>query len=122
MKNIETAVGHDDPLTAFPGTAHQMQQFVLGDDTALHFLVLEQRLAQLGDGDTKDLFRLLLERGMQDLIDAELTATIGARWFDYDDELERSDDEDSKVDSPDGDILTAGSGEVDPGGADLVRM
>ncbi len=35
-------------------------------------------LAQLGDGDTKDLFRLLLQRGMQELIDAELTATIGA--------------------------------------------
>ena len=35
-------------------------------------------LAQLGDGDTKDLFRRLLERGMQELIDAELTATIGA--------------------------------------------
>ena len=39
---------------------------------------LDALLAQLGDGDTKDLFRLLLERGMQDLIDAELTATIGA--------------------------------------------
>ena len=35
-------------------------------------------VAQLGDGDTKDLFRRLLERGMQELIDAELTATIGA--------------------------------------------
>ena len=35
-------------------------------------------VAQLGDGDSKDLFRLLLERGMQDLIDAELSATIGA--------------------------------------------
>ena len=35
-------------------------------------------LAQLGNGDSKDLFRRLLERGMQDLIDAELTATIGA--------------------------------------------
>ena len=34
--------------------------------------------AQLGDGDSKDLFRRLLERGMQELIDAELTATIGA--------------------------------------------
>lgn len=30
-------------------------------------------LAHLGDGDTKDL-----QRGMQELIDAELTATIGA--------------------------------------------
>ena len=39
---------------------------------------LDALLAQLGDGDTKDLFRLLLERGMQELIDAELTATIGA--------------------------------------------
>ena len=35
-------------------------------------------VAQLGDGDTKDLFRQLLERGMQQLIDAELTASIGA--------------------------------------------
>ena len=35
-------------------------------------------VAQLGDGDSKDLFRRLLERGMQELIDAELTATIGA--------------------------------------------
>ena len=39
---------------------------------------LTRSLAQLGDGDTKDLFRLLLQRGMQELIDAELTATIGA--------------------------------------------
>ena len=39
---------------------------------------LDALLAQLSDGDTKDLFRLLLERGMQELIDAELTATIGA--------------------------------------------
>lgn len=35
-------------------------------------------LAHLGEGDTRDLFRMLLERGMQELIDAELTATIGA--------------------------------------------
>ena len=35
-------------------------------------------VAQLGDGDSRDLFRRLLERGMQQLIDAELTATIGA--------------------------------------------
>jgi len=27
-------------------------------------------VAQLGDGDSKDLFRRLLERGMQQLIDA----------------------------------------------------
>ena len=39
---------------------------------------LDDLLAHLGDGDSKDLFRRLLERGMQDLIDAELTATIGA--------------------------------------------
>ena len=39
---------------------------------------LDDLLAHLGDGDSKDLFRLLLERGMQELIDAELTATIGA--------------------------------------------
>jgi putative transposase len=35
-------------------------------------------LARLGDGDTKELFRRLLEHGMQELIDAELTAAIGA--------------------------------------------
>jgi putative transposase len=35
-------------------------------------------IGRLGDGDTKDLFRRLLERGMQDLIDAELTTVIGA--------------------------------------------
>jgi len=39
---------------------------------------LNDLLAQLGDGDTKDLFRLLLQNGMQELIDHELTATIGA--------------------------------------------
>jgi putative transposase len=43
------------------------------DDARLDGLV-----AHLGEGDTKDLFRTLLERGMQELIDAELTATIGA--------------------------------------------
>jgi putative transposase len=31
-------------------------------------------LARLGDGDSKELFRRLLETGMQELIDAELTA------------------------------------------------
>lgn len=35
-------------------------------------------LARLGDGDSKELFRRLLETGMQELIDAELTAVIGA--------------------------------------------
>src|ERR1044072_2708811 len=35
-------------------------------------------LSRLGDGDTKELFRRLLEAGMQELIDAELTAAIGA--------------------------------------------
>jgi putative transposase len=35
-------------------------------------------LVRLGDGDTKELFRRLLETGMQELIDAELTAAIGA--------------------------------------------
>ena len=34
-------------------------------------------LARLGDGDSKELFRRLLEAGMQELIDAELTAVIG---------------------------------------------
>ncbi|HEY9558022.1 MAG TPA: IS256 family transposase [Acidimicrobiales bacterium] len=35
-------------------------------------------VARLGDADATDLFRRLVERGMQDLIDAELTAAIGA--------------------------------------------
>jgi putative transposase len=35
-------------------------------------------LARLGDGDSRELFRQLLQQGMQDLIDAELTAAIGA--------------------------------------------
>ena len=39
---------------------------------------LDDLLAHLGDGDSNDLFRRQLERGMQELIDAELTATIGA--------------------------------------------
>jgi putative transposase len=39
---------------------------------------LDDLIAHLGDGDSKDLFRTLLQRGMQELIDAELTATIGA--------------------------------------------
>jgi len=39
---------------------------------------LDDLLAHLGNGDSKDLFRTLLQRGMQELIDAELTATIGA--------------------------------------------
>ena len=39
---------------------------------------LDDLLAHLGDGNSKDLFRRLLERGMQELIDAELTAVIGA--------------------------------------------
>lgn len=37
----------------------------------------------------------------------------------YDDDTEREDRADPEVDSPDGEILTAGSREVDPGGADL---
>src|SRR3546814_8219178 len=35
-------------------------------------------VAPLGDGDGTDLFPRFGERGMQDLIDAELTAAIGA--------------------------------------------
>ncbi len=35
-------------------------------------------LAKLGDDGTKELFRRLLERALQELIDAELTAEIGA--------------------------------------------
>ena len=34
-------------------------------------------MARLGDGETKELFRRLLELGMQDLIDAERIAAIG---------------------------------------------
>jgi putative transposase len=36
-------------------------------------------LVQLGDEGTRDLFRRLLERALQDLIDAELSTAIGAR-------------------------------------------
>jgi putative transposase len=35
-------------------------------------------VARLGDSDATDLFRRLVQRGMQDLIDAELSAAIGA--------------------------------------------
>ena len=35
-------------------------------------------VARLGDADATDLFRRLVERGMQDLIDVELSAAIGA--------------------------------------------
>ncbi len=35
-------------------------------------------LAHLGDDGTKELFRWLLEQALQDLIDAEVTAKIGA--------------------------------------------
>ena len=35
-------------------------------------------LARLGDGDGRELFRRLLETSMQELIDTELTAAIGA--------------------------------------------
>ncbi len=39
---------------------------------------LEDLVARMGAGDTKDLFRSLLLQGMQELIDTELTAAIGA--------------------------------------------
>ena len=35
-------------------------------------------LVRLGEGDSRELFRRLLQQGMQELIDAELTAAIGA--------------------------------------------
>jgi transposase-like protein len=35
-------------------------------------------LAHFGDDGTKELFRGLLEQALQDLIDAEVTAKIGA--------------------------------------------
>jgi putative transposase len=35
-------------------------------------------LARLDEGDSRELFRRLLQQGMQELIDAELTAAIGA--------------------------------------------
>src|SRR3546814_20320882 len=35
-------------------------------------------VARLGDADATDLFRRLVERGMQDLIDAEPTPALGA--------------------------------------------
>ena len=39
---------------------------------------LDDLVARMADGDSKDLFRSLLQQGMQDLIDSELTAMIGA--------------------------------------------
>ncbi len=39
---------------------------------------LEDLVARTGDGDSKGLFRALLQQGMQELIETELTATIGA--------------------------------------------
>ena len=39
---------------------------------------LDDLIAHLGAGDSRDLFRTLLQRGMQQLIDGELTASIGA--------------------------------------------
>jgi putative transposase len=43
------------------------------DDARLYDLI-----AHLGAGDSRDLFRTLLQRGIQQLIDGELTASIGA--------------------------------------------
>lgn len=49
-----------------------MHAVTLDDDARVADL-----LARLGDGDSRELFRRLLEAGMQELIDAELTAAIG---------------------------------------------
>lgn len=39
---------------------------------------LDDLLAHLGEGDTKELFRTLLQRGMQELIDTERTIRLPA--------------------------------------------
>lgn len=39
---------------------------------------LDDLLAHLGDGETTNLFRTRLQRGIQELFGVELTATIGA--------------------------------------------
>ena len=63
-------------------------------------------LAHLGDGDSKDLFRTLLERGMQELIDAELTATIGAELHERTDTRtnQRNGGRERTLSTPAGDI------------------
>ena len=62
-------------------------------------------VAQLGDG-SKDLFRQLLERGMQQLIDAELTATIGAELHERTDTRtnQRNGGRERTLSTPAGDI------------------
>jgi putative transposase len=67
---------------------------------------LDDLLAQLGDGDSKDLFRRLLERGMQELIDAELTATIGAELHERTDTRtnQRNGGRERTLSTPAGDI------------------
>ncbi len=46
--------------------------------------VLADVLGRLGDDGTKDLFRRLLQEALQQLIDTELTAAIGAAPHDAD--------------------------------------
>ena len=67
---------------------------------------LDDLLAHLGDGDSKDLFRTLLERGMQELIDAELTATIGAELHERTDTRtnQRNGGRERTLSTPAGDI------------------
>jgi putative transposase len=67
---------------------------------------LDDLLAQLCNGDSKDLFRRLLERGMQDLIDAELTATIGAELHERNDTRtnQRNGGRERTLSTPAGDI------------------
>ena len=73
---------------------------------------LDDLIAHLGDGDSKDLFRTLLQRGMQELIDAALTATVGAELHERTDTRtnQRNGGRSRTLSTPAGDIeLLSGS-------------
>jgi hypothetical protein len=63
-------VGHRVILGETFESTHWRNHAMTHDDDAR----VADLLARLGDGDSKELFRRLLETGMQELIDAELTA------------------------------------------------
>ena len=63
-------------------------------------------LAHFGDDGTKELFRRLLEQALQDLIDAEVTAKIGASRHERTDERSnyRNGHRDKTLSCPSGDL------------------
>jgi hypothetical protein len=73
--SISVAVGHRVILGETCESTHWKEEHAMTHDDDARVADL---LARLGDGDSKELFRRLLEAGMQELIDAELTAAIGA--------------------------------------------